>query len=446
MMKVITYLFLVVVLAASCTADKMPTLIELDNELRDLVAKASPDGTVEFYQLPDGSDLSEIPQDSMNPLTEEKVALGRSMFYDTGLALDALKESGMRTYSCATCHIAEAGFKPNMFQGVADGGIGYGINGTGRVRNNDYEESELDVQAARPLTMVNVAFVPNTFWNGQFGSTDANEGTEELWDENEVVALNKLGFQGIETQNMEGLHTHRIRIDKETLDLYGYTEIFDRVFADYPVEERYTTEVASLAYSAYIRTIIGDKAPFQDWIKGNNDALSYEEKKGGILFFGKANCSNCHYKENLGSIEFHALGVKDMYQTASYNPNADDKRNLGRGGFTLKEEDNYKFKVPGLYNIADTKFYFHGSSKQSLDEVIEYKIAAQSENPNVDQSILSEKFVPLNLTEEEKAHLKAFLSRPLSDPDLTRYVPSETMSGLCFPNNDEQSRLDTGCE
>lgn len=446
MNRVIFYIALGAMLVSSCTADKMPTLIELDNELRDLVAQAAPTGDASFYILPDGTDLSEIPQDPKNPLTPEKVALGKMMFFDTGFAQDALKESGIGTYSCATCHVPEAGFKPNMFQGVADGGIGFGILGAGRIRNNEYREEELDVQAARPLTMVNVAFVPNTFWNGQFGSTHENVGTEDVWDAEPATQLNKRGFQGIETQNFDGLKTHRIRIDKEALDRFGYTELYDQVFGDVPLEERYTTETASLAYSAYIRTIIGDKAPFQDWLKGDNSALNYEEKKGGILFFGKANCSNCHYNQNLGSMEFHALGVKDMYQTASYNPDPNDKRNLGRGGFTLKEEDNFKFKVPGLYNIKDTKFYFHGASKQSLDEVIEYKIKAQTENSNVPQELISEKFLPLNMSQEEIHYLKAFLEKPLSDPDLTRYVPEEVMSGFCFPNNDPQSNIDTGCK
>jgi cytochrome c peroxidase len=423
----------------------MPTLVELDNQLRQNIVGASPDQTMEYYILPK-DDLSKIPQDPKNLLTQEKVELGKMLFFDTGLAKNALKASGKGTYSCSSCHIPEAGFKPGNFQGIADGGLGFGVNGENRFRNVEYQESELDVQSARPLTMVNVAYVTNTFWNGQFGSGGANVGTEGVWDLDESTARNRLGFKAIETQNFEGIKSHRISIDKDILDEYGYTDMFDEIFPEYPEEERYTQDVASLAMSAYIRSIISDKAPFQNWLKGDTYAMNSEEKKGAILFFGKAQCFKCHYEQNLGSQEFHAIGVNDMDQIPSFNTSPNDKRNLGRGGFTLNEDDNYKFKVPGLYNISDTEFYFHGASKRTLEEVIEYKTLAQSENPRVANEILSEKFKTLTLSEEEKSQLVSFLRSSLRDPDLTRYAPLTVPSGSCFPNSDFQSKIDLGCD
>ncbi len=444
----ISLLFLGVILAGSCAKDKMPLLIEFDTELRNLIQQTSPDGTLDFYILPDEKDVHLIPADPKNPLTQDKIDLGKMMFYETGLGQDAIYESSRGTYSCATCHIPSAGFRPGNFQGIADGGLGYGVNGEGRVKNPDYLESELDVQSARPLTLANVAYVKNTFWNGQFGATGVNEGTNELWDcdpdVHEATELNIEGFEGIETQNMEGLIVHRISINKELLDSLNLLTLYDKVFADFPEEERYTTRTASFAYSAYIRSIITHKAPFQDWLKGNNNALNYDEKQGGILFFGKANCYLCHYNENLGSPEFHALGVKDMYQTISYNAFADDRRNFGRGAFTKDPADNYKFKVPGIYNMEGTPFYFHGASKRSLREVIEYKNIAQSENENVTE--LSNKFLPLNLTEDEITYLTAFVKNALRDPDVERFQPVELPSGSCFPNSDPDSQADLGCK
>ena len=100
-----------------------------------------------------------------------------------------------------------------------------------------------------------------------------------------------------------------------------------------------------------------------------------------MLFFGKANCSNCHSEPNLGSPRFFALGVNDMHMIPSFNRNPADKKNLGRGGFTLNEEDMFKFKVPQLYNLKGTPFYFHGSSKRSIKQVVEYFNLAIPENP-----------------------------------------------------------------
>lgn len=429
----------------SCTKDKMPVLVELDNQLRNLVAASAPTGNLEFYILPDDDDLENIPADPKNPLTKEKIELGKFMFHDTGLAQDAVKPSGIGTYSCATCHIAEAGFKPGNFQGIADGGVAFGINGENRLRNTDYDESELDVQDARAISLVNVAYVTNTFWNGQFGATGVNVGTEDVWENDVATERNNLGFEGIETQNFDGLIAHRITINKELLDLYGYTEMFDEVFADVDVEERYTIHTASLAFSAYIRSIISNKAPFQNWLKGDEKAMDYDSKKGAILFFSKANCYTCHYQQNLGSPEFHALGVKDMYQQPSYSTESDDFRNLGRGGFTQKEEDLYKFKVPGIYNNADSDFFFHGASVKKIEDLVEYFNNAVPENENVPLSQISTKFKPLNLTEEEKSHLVQFLKVGLHDPDLLRYQPTSVPSGFCFPNADAQSIIDIGC-
>ena len=236
----------------------------------------------------------------------------------------------MGTYSCSSCHIPEAGFRSGSFQGIADGGEDFGIIGEDRRRNTSYSESELDVQSARPLSLLNVAFVENTFWNGQFGLQDHNSDVTEYYGIGENLhEINELGFKGIETQNMEGIKTHRISITKEILDEYGYTPMFDEVFADFSEEDRYTQETASFALSAYIRTLFPNQAPFQSWLKGSSNALTLEQKKGAILFFSEAQCYQCHYEENLGSAEFHALGVGDMDQYPGFDTSADDLRNLG---------------------------------------------------------------------------------------------------------------------
>ena len=146
-------------------------------------------------------------------------------------------------------------------------------------------------------------------------------------------------------------------------------------------------------------------------------------------------------------MEFQAVGVKNLFQSGYevFRTDASDARNFGRGGFTKRAEDMHKYKVPQLYNLKDVGFYFHGASKQSLRSVVEYFNRAVPENPDVPQSQISEFFKPLNLTSEEIDLVTAFLSDGLFDPNLERYMPSKTMSGLCFPNNDTQSKLDMGC-
>jgi cytochrome c peroxidase len=442
--------FLVVLLLiGACTSDRMPELIALELELKDLVDRSATLNGVESYILPASTDLERIPQDvENNPLTEAKVELGKFLFYETGFATNARRPEGMGTYSCATCHIPEAGFKAGFRQGIADGGIGFGVNGESRRRSPAYITNELDVQSARPLSLVNVAFVKNTLWNGRFGAEGTNVGTENLWKESDGTALNELGFEAIETQNFEGIETHRIHITKELIDAYGYTELFDASFPGMEDDLKYSNHAGSLALSAYIRSLMSDRAPFQEWLKGDSDAMTPDEKRGAILFFGKANCSNCHHQENLGSGEFHALGVKDIDDAPYFRTTEAElqDRNMGRGAFTGVEEDMFRFKVPGLYNAGDSEHFFHGSSALTLEDVITYKNEAVTENIDIAQEQLSSKFVKLNLTEEEQAQLVTFIRSGLRDPELTRYKPESIRSDQCFPNNDSDSQIDLGCQ
>jgi len=444
-MKWFLRVLVLTLIATSCTKDVTSDKIQLDLDLKRLISNASPTGNYKYYILPEDDDLDAFPQDKRNVLTTEKVELGKMLFYETGIAADARYTSGMGTYSCASCHIPEAGFRPGAPQGVADGGKGFGINGEGRLRNSDYQEGDLDVQSARPLSLINVAFVTNTFWNGQFGGGGVNEGTEDVWDLRESTERNHLGFAAIETQNLEGVDVHRLVFEKDLLAEYGYIEMFDAAFPDVQEEQRYSSFTGSLALSAYIRTINSSQAPFQNWLKGDLNAMGDQEKLGASLFFGKSRCSNCHYEPNLGSSEFHTLGVKDMYQRPSFATSADDRRNMGRGGFTLRSEDMFKFRVPPIYNMGDSPFYFHGASKLTLEQVIDYKMEGVSENPNVDNSLLSDKFKPIDMTDEEASALLAFLQRGLRDPNLKRFKPDAVLSGFCFPNNDYDSQVDLGC-
>ena len=146
-------------------------------------------------------------------------------------------------------------------------------------------------------------------------------------------------------------------------------------------------------------------------------------------------------------ITFESLGLNDLCDIPeAIRTGIDDTRNLGRGDFTRRDEDMFKFKVPQVYNTKDMPFYFHGSSKTTLREVLEYKNAGVPENDRVPRANISDFFHPLNLTDTELDDLEEFLAEGLRDPNLNRYVPEEVLSGTCFPNSDPQSKEDMGCE
>lgn len=432
-------------LFTSCSSDQLSDPI--DDKLRNVLDQTSPTGSYEHYILPESQNLSHIPQDPLNALTTGKINLGKMLFFETGLALEPQYEFSTGFYSCASCHIPAKGFMPGRVQGIADGGIGFGENGEMRDRTILYEEHELDVQGARPLSLVNVAYTTNTSWAGSFGASDANADTD-AWMNDPNLEVNHLGFMGLESQNIEGLHLHRMVIDPNSTDDLGYKEIFDQCFPEMEGNERYSDITGSLAISAYLRSLIANEAPFQQWLKGDEDAISDREKHGAQLFFGKAGCFRCHNSPALNDADnFYALGVSDLYETGeAFATGPDDPRNFGRGLFTQKDEDLYKFKVPQLYNVAQSTHFFHGSSKRTMREVVEYFNEGLPENSRVPGENIAAQFHPLNLSEQEVEDLTLFLEKSLVDPNLDRYVPESVLSGNCFPNNDPASRVALGCD
>ncbi len=438
-----------VILQIGCQKDETDSIgKELDQELETLLTTASDGIGKSFFLLPESDNLSAIPSDPKNPLTAEKVALGRNLFHETGISQNPMQDIGEGTYSCASCHFASAGFQAGRFQGLGEGGIGFGVNGEGRSRNMLYQEDMLDCQPLKSPSAMNGAYQTNMLWNGMFGATGVNIDTEALWTLGTPKETNHLGYEGLETQAIAGLKVHRMKLDKETIESLGYKDMFDAAFPDIPEEDRYSRENAGLAIGAFERTILSNEAPFQEWLKGNSNALSNNDKRGAILFFGDAECSKCHTGPALSEMEFYALGMNDMYECPEelfkIDPDAGD--HLGRGGFTGEQEDMYKFKVPQMYNLSDSPFYGHGNSFRSIRQVLEYKNLAVPERDDVSASQLSEDFHPLNLTETEINYLVEFIEQGLRDPNLKRYEPDALPSGNCFPNNDALSKYDLGCD
>ncbi|PHI20192.1 hypothetical protein CEQ90_09320 [Lewinellaceae bacterium SD302] len=429
----------------ACVKDE--AVAPIDIELERTLIRLSEDGSLDSYKLPDGSLLEAIPAGVGNPITAEKVRLGQMLFFETGLARDALQESMIGTYSCSSCHVPEAAFTPGSAQGIADGAEGFGTFGSGRQIADSYEEDQIDAQGARPLSMLGVAYVTNSMWAGRFGAYGDNAEVEEVWGVHDpTTEVNHLGLDGLEAQNIEGTIAHRLNVDEYVLDTLGYRFYFDAAFGDWAPNARYGREAMSFALSAYIRTLLPSEAPWQKWLKGEREAMTTTEKEGALLFFGKAGCYRCHNGPALNGNTFHSLGVNDLYDVGGLRTGLDDTRNLGRGDFTRRPEDYYKFKVPQVYNTKDMPFYFHGSSHTSLESVLDYFNAGIPENERVPESQISDFFHPLNLTESELSDLKAFMAHGLYDPDLNRYVPEQVLSGNCFPNNDPISQTEIGCQ
>jgi len=278
-LKKISYSILLASLVlSSCKKDDSPvcedTTSELDTKLLAAIDSATNGEGVSALILPDSYDFSSIPQDPINSLSVAKVELGKLLFHETALGVDAKYENGIGTFICATCHHDAAGFQANRKQGIGDGGIGFGIAGEGREPSDEYPLDSLDVQPIRTPTAMNGAYQKIMLWNGQFGATGMNEGTEAQWTLGTPIWNNNFGHEGLEVQAIAGLTVHRMDCTPEMeLQLPEYSPMFDEAFPEVPEDLRMSKRFAGLAIAAFERTIMSNQAPWQDYLRGNQSAL-----------------------------------------------------------------------------------------------------------------------------------------------------------------------------
>ncbi|MET1258037.1 cytochrome c peroxidase [Flagellimonas sp. DF-77] len=415
-----------------------------ENELSETIVSLF--GSLEALTLPNSSDYLDIPSDANNPITAEKVALGQFLFHETELGIVPRSDIGTTTYACASCHHAKAGFQSGMLQGIGEGGVGFGILGEARTADPAYNQADIDVQPIRSPTILNTAYQDVMLWNGQFGATGTNSGTEANWTPGTPKERNNLGFQGVEIQAIAGMGVHRLDVSPDLVENGPYRELFDAAFPNVPEANRYSLINAGLAIAAFERTVLANEAPFQLFLKGQSGQLDTDELAGGLLFFGKGKCFECHSGPGLNGMSFHALGMDD-FPEGSIIGTVDDATRRGRGGFTDNPEDDYAFKTPTLYNLRELEFFGHGGSFNGVREVIAYKNLAERQNNSVPVERLAAQFVPLELTDTEIDQLTKFVENALFDPNLQRYQPTATPMGTsCFPNADSQSILDQDCD
>ncbi|MEE9335753.1 MAG: cytochrome c peroxidase [Granulosicoccaceae bacterium] len=419
----------------------------LQSELQTLLISESAGQGLQAFTLPIETDLQQIPQDRNNTLTAAKVELGKFMFHDTGFALNGVSNDP-GTWSCSACHNAAAGFKAGIPQGIGEGGVGYELDGSHRQLALGFDpaavegaDNKPDLQPIAPPATLNVAYQEVVLWNGELGNAgivNSSIPVKQLTTVGTPREANKRGFAGPETQAIAGIKLHRLQMAGQT-PLSSKAEYRALWQAAYPSGSIDITEDAAKAIASYVRTILTNQAPFQQWLRGDTQALNETELQGAVLFFGDAGCSSCHQGPALSTVEnahehemFSAVGFAD-FDTSQNNIHGEIPASvgLGRGGFTLNETDNYKFKIPQLYNLADSTVLGHGASFSSIREVIKYKNDAVPQNTDA-ASNLDQRFVPLGLSIQDISQLTTFLTTALHDPKLNRYEPAYVPSGACI--------------
>ena len=129
----------------------------LTDDLVSLLEQVSPSGDIDHFAMPRSSQFDKIPQDPLNPLTSNKVKLGRLLYHETAMAVMS-GTGNPESFSCASCHFAQAGFQAGLAQGVADGGSGF------TMRVNAHGTSS-DIQPIRTPSSMNTAYQVRMLWN-----------------------------------------------------------------------------------------------------------------------------------------------------------------------------------------------------------------------------------------------------------------------------------------
>lgn len=263
-----------------------------------------------------------IPPD--NPLTIEKINLGRQLYFDGRLSADG-------TVSCATCHAPDKGFSDGRPTST-------GIKGQVGGRN-------------APVT-INRLFSQEQFWDGRSPSL-------------EDQALGPV-------QNPIEMGNTLERMVATLSATQGYREQFRRVFGT-----DVTAAGVAKAIAAFERTLVCGNSAFDRYEDGDDAALSESEQQGLQLFREKGNCVRCHTGFAFTDERYHNIGV------GFDKPNPD----LGRYTVTKKESDKGAFKTPTLRNITASAPYLHDGSAKTLEDVITFYDKGGTKNPHLSNEI-----------------------------------------------------------
>lgn len=251
---------------------------------------------------------------------EAKAELGERMFNDTALSLDG-------TISCATCHVLEDGGADHEDERVSEGI--YGLKG-----------------GVNAPTVYNAEYNLRQFWNGRAADL-AEQAAGPITNPVEMG-----------TQTLENV-VERLMADKALVSEFAML---------YP-GEGLTGETLCHAIAEFERTLITPDSRFDRYLRGDESALSELEKKGWEEF-QENSCAACHFGAGLGGRNFEYVDVHGDYfadRDPAIEYNADDE---GLKGFSLRDEDLHKFKVPILRNIDLTAPYFHDGSMQTLEDAV----------------------------------------------------------------------------
>lgn len=361
----------------------------LDAPPRDAAEQATFEarGEEHFEKILTGQELDRpfpaMRMRSANPSSEEKVELGRLLYFDPLL-------SGENTISCAHCHHPDLGLSDNRGLSMGKGGEGLGPERSGGA----------ELRRGSP-TVWNAAFNHLQFWDGR---------AEDLEDQ-----------AGKPIQDAAEMAQDPAELVDELRAIPEYVERFATVFGGSGTET-VTFENVTFAIAAFERTLVSQDSRYDQYARGDRQALSEKERRGLNLFRSLATrCFECHNLPTFANPDFKVVGVPDPEHFASPD--------LGRAEIAGGDAYARAFKVPTLRNIALTAPYMHNGAFATLEEVIDFYAGGGGVGEGLVLDNLDDKIRPFALTADQKQDLIAFL-HALTDESAKPAIPEAVPSGL----------------
>ena len=387
---------------------------------------------------------------------------GGLLFFDTAVGLN-------NDNNCSGCHSPTAGFGDT--QSIAIGIDNNGIVGPDRTGPRNQR---------RTPTVVNTAFFPNLMWNSRFAALSddpfdnsagftfpAPEGVTLSYLPHLLVA--QAFIPPTERVEVAGFHfpgdnfAIRDEVLRRLNDLPEYRSRFGKSFPSVRQGGPITFDMFGLAIAEFEFTLVFADAPIDRFARGLKNSLTDEQKQGALLFFGAAQCVQCHQvsgpsNEMFSDFAMHVVAVPQiapLFGNVTFD-GPDANEDFGLEQVTGNPEDRYKFRTSPIRNVALQPAFFHNGAFTRLEDAVRHHLdvfaSMRAYNPHAagvagDLSVVMGPTEPLlarvdrvlatpvHLTDDEFRHLVDFVRHGLLDrrarpENLDKLVPRSVPSGL----------------
>lgn len=379
------------VLALSGCDDSNQQDATLDQVISDFSLSGSP--------INDDADLPAV--------NDPEVVLGKRLFFSKSLG-------GDRDSACVSCHHPMLGGGDDLSLPVGTGAERVDLLGPGRLHSalaHGYDDGPT-VPRNAPTTFNLAAWSNTIFHDGRIetladgirtpdtgmGDADPKAGSSlaqaqarfPVTSPEEMKGFNydSLDNQGIREHlaaRIGGYGTATGELTNTSYWLGQFRSVLNT--PDGSAETLITEQNISFMLGAYERSQVFVNSPWKAYVKGDHAAISDAAKAGALLFYGKANCVECHAGDLFSDEKFHNIAAPQIGRGKGHGDGSED---FGRAAVTGEAADMYRFRTPSLLNVEVTGPWTHAGAYTSLEAVVRHHLDPQFAINNFDYNQLAQ--------------------------------------------------------